>query len=213
MKKSLYFILLIGLSWACQKREYPVFQHLPSSAYIHPKSTSILSNNDQPTQVTTQSSVASPQLAASANDDVASVVQPSKPSYSTAQESVSKVTEAPIQQTWQEKVISKKIQKRVEKVSSSTKAASPKAKADTVALLSLIFGGAGLLLLLAGGGLGLLLGLAGLIMGIIGLSRVKRGLAPQSSRTMAILGIIFGGVVTLLAILVIAVVAANFTFV
>lgn len=209
MKKNVYLLLLIGFSWACQKREYPVFQHLPSSAYSHPGTTPVPAA-EPPAQVTTQSAVMTAPLTAAADNDLASVLKSTPPNVTATPEAI---TKAPAQQTWQEKVVVKKLKKRVEKENSSTKAAAPKAKADTVALLSLIFGGAGLLLLLAGGGLGLLLGLAGLIMGIIGLSRVKRGLAPQSSRTMAILGIIFGGVVTLLAILVIAVVAANFTFV
>lgn len=213
MKKSLYLLLLIGLSWSCQKREYPTFQQLPSSAYSHPTAP-VGINENQPAQITTQALTASPQMTASAGNDIASVIEPieSAPT-SVIPETAIKAAKAPAHQTWQEKVLIKKIQKKVEKTKSSTKAAAPKAKADTVALLSLIFGGLGLILLFAGGGLGLLLGLAGLVMGIVGLSRVKRGVAPGSSRTMAILGIVFGGIVTLLGILVIAVIAANFTFV
>jgi len=205
--------LLLGLSLACQKREYPVFQHPPLSAYSHPKARSAPAA-DQPGRVTTQSPVASPQLAASTSNDVASVIEPTKSAYAAATlETATKITKASAEPVWQEEVIIKKIQKRVEKVKSSTKAAAPKAKADTVSLLSLIFGGAGLFLLLTGGGLGLVLGLAGLIMGIIGYSTVNRGAAPRSSQTMAILGIIFGGIVTLLAILIIAVIASGgFTF-
>ncbi len=63
-----------------------------------------------------------------------------------------------------------------------------------MALLSLIFGGAGLLFLLVGGYGTILFGLAGLILGLVALKRT-------SKRTMAVLGIVFGGIVVLVGLL------------
>lgn len=210
MKKGLYLVLLVGLSWACQKREYPVFRHLPSGSYNQPNTSSTPTAEQSPQVATHMPAAAASPLAASTSNDVASIVLPTEPTYTASEEAVvTQIKGRNPQPTWQDKVIIKKTQKQVRKESSSTKAAAPKAKTDTVALLALIFGAGGLLLLLIGGGLGLLFGLAGLVLGIIGLGRAKRGVAPRSSRTMSILGIVFGGLVTLLALLLIVAIASS----
>lgn len=70
-----------------------------------------------------------------------------------------------------------------------------------MSLLSLILGGAGLLLVLLGSGFGILLGIAGLICGIIALER-------GGSKTISILGIVFGGIITLLSLLLLVALSA-----
>lgn len=74
---------------------------------------------------------------------------------------------------------------------------------DTLSLLALIFGGAGLLFLFAG--FGWLLGIAGFIMGLIAL---KKG---TPNKTMAILGVVFGGIALLVGLLILLAVAAIFS--
>ncbi len=75
---------------------------------------------------------------------------------------------------------------------------------DILALLALIFGAAGLFLMW--GGIGWLVGIAGFILGLIAL---KRG---TPNRTMAILGVVFGGIAILLGLLVFTLFAALFSF-
>lgn len=70
-------------------------------------------------------------------------------------------------------------------------------KLDRVSLLAAIFGGGGVLLVSLGASLGILFAPIGFIMGLVGLQRVKRGLASRSSLPWAILGIVLGGVITL----------------
>jgi hypothetical protein len=91
---------------------------------------------------------------------------------------------------------SKLVAKRIEKIKShqSARAQGKDSGGDTMALLSLIFGGAGLLFLLVGGYGTILFGLAGLILGLVALKRT-------SKRTMAVLGIVFGGIVVLVGLL------------
>ena len=75
----------------------------------------------------------------------------------------------------------------------------------TLSLLALILGGGSLLCLFILPLFGMLMALAGLILGIVGLKK-------ESSKTMAILGIVFGGLTLLLAIFFIILVA-SFSFV
>jgi len=72
-------------------------------------------------------------------------------------------------------------------------------------LLSLIFGGAGALLVFLPiiGLLGLLAGIAAVVLGVIGLKR-------ENKKTMAIIGTVLGGLVVLLFIVAIVVVASYF---
>ncbi len=92
------------------------------------------------------------------------------------------------------KFLSKKMAKKLDKALGGAAAGG---SGDTAALLSLIFGAAGLGLMWVLGILGLLLGLAGFILGLYALKRT------ESKRTMAILGTVFGGICVLLVLLVI----------
>ncbi|TDB69001.1 hypothetical protein [Arundinibacter roseus] len=204
MKKILLLLVVAVAFQACQKNQYPVINNPHFESYTAAKTA------PKPAAEVPISATASV-LTASASEDMTAVVEATEQSTPIPAEAITPLHVAkktPAQTTWKEKVVAKKIQKKIEKAQSPEKAKSAKAKPDTVALLSLIFGGAGLLLLLAGTGLGLLLGLAGLVMGIVGLSKIRKGTAPASSRTMAILGVVFGGLVTLLGLIVIAAVAS-----
>lgn len=212
MRKVILLLSFVSLFWACQKKEYPTFSY-PNAGYLHPPRT------EAPTPavaVAVPQTIEAPQaLSASATGNVfieedSKAAEIPAEAVSSKKENVHVVASGATatKTTWQQKMIAKKIQKQIKKADSPEKAQATKAKADTIALLSLIFGGAGLLLLLAGTGFGLLLGIAGLVMGIIGLSRVKKGLAPASSKTLALLGTIFGGLVTLIGLILIAALSA-----
>ena len=76
---------------------------------------------------------------------------------------------------------------------------------NTLSLLSVILGGAGLLFLLIGSSglalLGLLAGIAGFVLGLIGLKK-------EDSHAMAIIGLICGGIVVLIFLYAILIVAS-----
>lgn len=93
--------------------------------------------------------------------------------------------------------LAQKYAKKLEKSDGSGK--------KTLSLLALILGGGSLLCLFILPLFGILMALAGLILGIVGLKK-------ESSKTMAILGIVFGGLTLLLTIFFIILVA-SFSFV
>jgi hypothetical protein len=95
------------------------------------------------------------------------------------------------------KKAAKKASKKMNK--KRTKAA---ANENIFGILSISLGGAGLLSTFFYGVSGLLLSIAGITLGIIGLKR------DEPKRILSILGIVFGSIVLLLALLVIAVFAA-----
>lgn len=211
MRKVILLLSFVSLFWACQKKEYPTFNY-SQSAYMHqPKVESVA-----PTDPVTTPTVTAPQpLLASSGEDLSMMTEKEVSLATILAEAISSPSEeatvvttykaAPAKMTWTQKVIAKKIQKQIKKADSPEKVNKAKAGTpDTLALLSLIFGGVGLLLLFAGGGLALLLGVAGLVLGIISLGRIKKGETPASAKTMALLGTIFGGVVALLGLIAIA---------
>jgi hypothetical protein len=206
MKKALLLLVSVCLFGACHKKEYPVFNYSQAGSYHHTKPAAATETAQIPTREVSSQEV---QLA-SANDDLASVLaQPATtPSEVAVADQPQTVQKATNRLTLAEKVVAKKIQKKIKKAQSPKEGKKAKAETDLVSLFSLIAGGGGLILLLLGVGAGLLLGLIGLILGIVGLSRIRRGNAPSSSRTMAILGVVFGGLVTLLGLIVIAAVAS-----
>ncbi len=154
-----------------------------------------------------------PNYLASANEEIAVVTGeeaalsaiPAEAITSKAAPAEAKASAAkPAKLTWTQKIVAKKIEKQIRKANAPEGEKAAK-KEDTMSLLALIFGGAGLVFLFAvNATLGLLLGIAGLVLGIIGLQRVKKGEAPASSKILALLGLILGGVVTLIGLLAVA---------
>lgn len=207
MKRIFLLLSFVCLLAACHKREYPVFNYHQAESYSHTKPAVA----SQPAPLATQATASTGEtLLATVDADLASVVAAPTPLLAEAVSASQpqSIRKAPERLTLSEKIVARKIQKKIEKAQSPEKAKSPKAQIDTVSLLSLIAGGGGLLLLVLGVGAGLLLGLIGLILGIVGLSRARRGDASSSSRTFAILGVVFGGLVVLLGLIVIAAVAS-----
>ncbi|GHB84363.1 hypothetical protein GCM10007390_44520 [Persicitalea jodogahamensis] len=206
---------MVSVFGACQKKEYPTFNYTNTTVSTSQKQVStpaevVAADVETPAISTPQvlSASADEEVVVMTEEEVALSVIPSEAITPNAAPGVAKTTAAkPAKLTWTQKIAAKKIQKQIKKASSPETAKAAKAE-NTIALLSLVFGGAGLLLLLLGSGLGILLGIAGLVLGIVGLGRIKKGQAPDSTKTMSLLGVIFGGLVTLLGLIVVAAVAS-----
>ncbi len=94
-------------------------------------------------------------------------------------------------------------QKRFKKELKKNPDARAEGNLDVVGLLSLIFGGLGLILLFTPLGLlGLLLGIAGFVMGFVGMKK------DGANKVFRILGIVFGGLTILLLLIGIIFIAA-----
>lgn len=215
MKKIFLFLLSVSVFWACQKKEYPTFNYPSAAVSGTQKQAKVAAFPEAaPAIVATPAAAAPQQISASANEDL-SVVTEAEAALSAipAEAITTKVApaeaaatvEKPVKLTWMQKIVSKKIEKQIKKANSPEVAKAAKVE-DTMSLLALIFGGAGLVILLAtsAGTLGLLLGIAGLVLGIIGMQRVKKGQAPASSKILALLGLILGGLVTLIGLIAVA---------
>lgn len=206
MKKIALLLLSVSIfATSCSKKEYATFQPTHSPAYASakaPVAVVVTEENTVTAEVqaieSAQAEVISADLMPEIAPEVATVAVPA--AVKAVVKNTSKATT---------KVTLKDI-RTLKKELKAAKALSPaktKGNTDTLALLSLIFGGAGFLFLFIGGAFSLLLGIAGLVLGIIAL---KKG---TSQRTMAILGIVFGGLVALLALLVISVLATAGVFI
>lgn len=218
MRKIFLLLLLVSVLGACQKKQYATFKYQNSAAYIGQKSVTAAQKEQESLVVASNE----PELLSASADASASFMNPAEivsaripteavtSSAAPAQAKTTSSTIAkPVKMTLAQKIIAKKIQKQILKANTFEGKKAVKEKADTIALLALIFGGAGLLLSFAGTGLGLLLGIAGLVLGIVGMSRIKKGQAPASSKTLALLGLIFGGVVTLLGLILVAALSSS----
>jgi hypothetical protein len=99
-----------------------------------------------------------------------------------------------------------KLSKFVSKKSTtSTGSTKPKSNSDdTLAIISLILGLAGIVALLFGGWIGIVIGLAAMITGII-------SLRSTSKRILAVIGIVLGAALLLLGIIVVVFLAALFS--
>jgi hypothetical protein len=209
MKRVLLLLLSVCIFGACHKKEYPVFNYPQAESYGQSKPATASELSSPTTQPAATVLDEAPLLATTHGGLATVIAAPAAlPAEAVSASLPQAIRKAPGKLSLSEKIVARKVQKKIEKAQSPRKAAKAKAQIDTVSLLSLIAGGGGLILLLLGVGAGILFGLVGLILGIVGLSRIRRGSAPSSSRAMAILGIVFGGLVTLLGIIVIAAVAS-----
>ena len=217
MKKIFLLLSLVSVFLACQKKEYPTFNYPTAAVSSSQKQVKSATPAETTAAVASPAATASqPQLTASTKEEIALVTEeeatlsaiPAEAITTKAASAEAKATAAkPAKLTWTQKIVAKKIEKQIKKANSPEATKAAKAE-DTLSLLALIFGGVGLLLLLItySSGLALLLGVAGLVLGIIGIGRVKKGQAPQSSKILALLGLILGGVATLIGL----VAAANY---
>jgi hypothetical protein len=199
--QRLLLMLLLGASLtACQRTPYAVFN----------KSTT------PPIERVRKQDKAAPEVIALAHSARPVVVTPAVPAPPAAVSAPAKATERVV--SWSVPVAAKTtemgtgkaavptrkanlttrlVQKRIAHLQQKEGARGQARSADTMALLSLIFGGTGLLFLLLGTGgiLTILLGIAGFVLGLI-------SLGSTSKKIMAVLGIIFGGVIVLLLAIV-----------
>lgn len=214
MKKIFLLLLSVSVFWACQKKEYPTFNYPSAAVSSTQKQVKITAPAEATTAIiTTPAAIAPQQLSASANEEIAVVTEeetalsaiPTEAITTKAAPVETKATAAkPAKLTWTQKIVAKKIEKQIKKAN-APKGEKAAKKEDTMSLLALIFGGSGLIFLFAiNAVLGLLLGIAGLVLGIIGMQRVKKGEAPASSKILALLGLILGGLVTLIGLLAVA---------
>lgn len=208
MKKILLLLLSVSVFVSCQKKEYPTFNYPSAAVSSSQKQVKTPTPAEVATAVVTTPAVAAPQqqLSASANEEIAIVTEEEAALAAIPAEAITTKAAAakPAKLTWTQKIVAKKIEKQIKKANSPEAAKAAKAE-DTMSLLALIFGGAGLIFLFGISALlGLLLGIAGLVLGIIGMQRVKRGEAPASSKILALLGLILGGVVALIGLVAVA---------
>ena len=208
MKQSfLFLVVLVMFSFvSCQKKQYASFQKSPQPQYEH--ATKKLAVGNAPVVETTEakeaviSLPANPTETFSADNSAAiaidnNVVTETKTVVPLALLTKKLSLKEKIQAVKQIKSLSKQLKK--------SSVAHPKAdSADTLAVLSLILGAAGLVLLFVAGWVGLLLGLVGLIMGVISLQRTNK-------RGMAVAGIILGALSLLIGLIVVIFIASLFT--
>ena len=209
MKKLVLLLSALTVFASCQRKDYATFQKSNAPVYAQKHSSTPKEEN---------SNVVSPQMTASSSELIDAKTFGNTQTELTVADNVSDVS---LKKTESENVSAKAsaIQKKSNKLKvtqtllikklkkdfnkSSEKKTAVEGKVNTLSLLALIFGGAGLLLLGAGG-FGLLLGIAGLVLGLIALKK------KTPNKTMAILGVVFGGIAVLAALLVFTVLAAAF---
>ncbi|HEV7349144.1 MAG TPA: hypothetical protein VGN67_12525 [Telluribacter sp.] len=209
-KSSLLLLILLGILSACQKRQYPQMSKPQFESFGSQKAT--------PAQVPAPPVAAEAPAAvmASSAAGVEAVLEATNENLAAmpaeAIKALPVAEKAPVKLNWKERLVAKKLEKKMQGTY-SLKRASATGTSKTIPLLSLVFGGLGLLMLLLSiiPGLAILFGIAGLVLGIVGLGEVRKGKAPRSSKFMALLGLIFGaGVIVLLLAAVIFIAAFGF---
>ncbi|GAB2782528.1 hypothetical protein GCM10027275_27810 [Rhabdobacter roseus] len=209
MRKLTFLFLLTVVFASCQKKTYPPLGFYQPERFESRKTLIDKENQGVIEQSETARTMEEPaSLTASVKEEMGDLE--AKPEAAAIPAEAVKAAPMPTKQvtkmSLKQRVVAKQMEKKIAKASASPeKLQQAKEQPNTLALLALIFGGLGLLLLLfSGGALALLLGIAGLVLGLITLGQVNKGQAPASSKTMALLGTIFGGVVALLGLIAIA---------
>lgn len=200
MKKSLLILLTISVSIFSCKKDFATFQGGSSTSYSAVKANKAILTIEEKTEKTSPeenlsvtnaeviSSEIVPQTDAISNE-IAKIETQNQNNIET--KSATMITSKK-RSSFVQKALEKNIVKKMTKHSASSNNAA--GKTDILALLSLIFGAAGLLLF---GSIGWLIGVAGFILGLIALKK------KTPNRTMAILGVVFGGIAVLVGLLVI----------
>ena len=213
MKQTLLFLFsfcLISLI-SCQKKQYATFQKGFQTDYSHNLKKSEVKPVENPPGEEVILPVA-PTENISANNEIATNVETEKAPVSE-KPAVSETKPLNLDLSGKKKLtlVEKvktirqlnKLSKYVSKKSAaSTGSTSPKSKADdTLAVVSLILGLLGIVVLLFGGWPGIIVGLAAMITGII-------SLRSTSKRILAVIGIVLGAALLLLGIIVVVFLAA-----
>lgn len=203
---ALFMVSLIS----CQKKQYASFQKSYQPEYEHASKKSIVHNAT--TEPTTAASATAEEIALSLPSNPTETFSANNSAAIAVEKLEASEVETVIPQTSVKKKISlkqkiqgvrqiKNLSKQL-KHSSSTKPLS--SSADTLAIVSLIAGVLGIVLLFLTGWVGLLLGLLALILGVISLPKT-------SKRGLALAGIILGSLVLLIGLLVVIFIASIIT--
>lgn len=205
MKQTLLFLtsLCVLSLFSCQKKQYASFQNSLPNDYSHKlKKTEVKTVDDLPGNEVILSVAPAENISADmaniARTEIEEITKTEKPIPVTVESYRSKTTVRK-KVTLIEKVKAiqqvKKLSKQVSK--KSTISTAPKSNADdTLALVSLILGLLGIVLLFFGGWVAILAGLAAMITGIISLKSTTK-------RILAVIGIVLGAAVLLLGIIVV----------
>ncbi|MCB9284120.1 MAG: hypothetical protein H6563_08620 [Lewinellaceae bacterium] len=128
------------------------------------------------------------------------------PATAATEASAQEVRAGAEKMSFRERLATKILDKKIKKAMQKSEAHKAGNGGNILSLLSLIFGGASLILLWVFGILGLLLALTAIILGIIGSKK-------ENSKVMAILGIVFGSLTLFLVLLAVAFLASLLTLV
>ncbi len=162
MRKIFLLLSLVSVLGACQKKQYATFNYQSPTAYNSQKSAATTSERQDHLAVaitpeilsastgevpllTTSAEIAATRILAEAVRSSTAPVQTKAASSTLAQ---------PTQLTFTQKVVAKKVQRQIKRSNAPQGRKAVKEKTDTISLLSLVFGGGGLVLLLLGRGLG-----------------------------------------------------------
>lgn len=204
MKKSLLLLALSVSIFSC-KKDFATFQSSSSNTYANVKTQKaipVIENenklvvNDAILNASVEDEPVSSETVSVQNDVVSNEIAKIESSV-TINNNASVLNSSKKKTSFVQKTLEKSLLKKASKQSTTANAAA--GKTDILALLSLIFGAAGLILF---GSIGWLIGIAGFILGIIALKK------KTPNRTMAILGLIFGSIAVLVGLLAILAIAA-----
>lgn len=211
MKNPLLLVVslcLITLA-SCQKKQYAYFQNSSQPQYTQTTKKAVVPVADATTTQAEEIALpAAPAETFSASNTEATITE-TETVVAEKAATVENNTAAPkaavkTKMTFFQKVKAvNQLKKLSKQVSKKTSAIAPKGNPDTTALISLIAGIAGIVLLWAVPGLGILLGLLALILGAVSLGRTNK-------RGMSIAGIILGGLTLLISLILVIFVAAIF---
>lgn len=195
---------------SCQKKQYAYFQNSPQAQYAHNTKKVVSPTADvtttQADEITLPSALTESFSASNAETTIIeSTTAVAEKTESLENKATTSKATVKKKMSFVQKVKAvsqlRKLSKQVSKKSAT--AANPKGNPDTLALIAMVAGIAGIVLLWALPGLGLLLGLGALILGAVSLRNTNK-------RGMAITGIILGALSILIGLLLVIFVAALF---
>lgn len=207
MKKlfTLSLLCILSLS-ACQKSHYPYFAKSTTPTFERKQ---IASNETKPLLITSDSSAAEVELTTSLENNLPLVtkVMPQRNAL------VTKVISGSINQknsNFQQRLITKLVLKKSQKLERKIRRAGDYRKTDTIAIVAFAAGLLALLDgLLIGTGILFLLGmLTAIICGFIGLSRINRHERDLKGRGFAISGLILGFLELLIFVVAVIIIAS-----
>ncbi|HEV7349145.1 MAG TPA: hypothetical protein VGN67_12530 [Telluribacter sp.] len=200
-KTALLFLLFLvfGIS-ACQKRQYPPMGKPRFDSFSSQKASAPIATTEVPPAQVPAAVETNQVITASAAEGIETViggesVEGAVPAAAVGNQTA--VRKTPGNSSWKERLIISKAEQKLRRTA-TTDQGKAAAKTDAVSLVSFFAGLLGLALLIAGlTPAALLVGLVGFILSLVGLKRVKKGLATRASKGWAIAGLVLNGILML----------------